>query len=326
MTYNLTNDTLVINIDGVTHTVRKGAANFVALRAAILATEDNDDPILLEAIRNNLTSKKVVEDWAKGDFYYNGAHLNYRGRSVPNDFCGRIVAMVAKGESPQPLLKFWERLDKNPSYRSVHQLWDFLSHVGIPITPNGCFLAYKSVRQDYKDHHSNTFDNKPGVTNEMPRNQISDDPDVACHEGFHVGALEYAQSFGDDNRRIVIVKVDPTDVVCVPKDYSHQKMRVCKYTVVGNFGDQLPDTTFDDENTVDLENEVTEQDFQEAMSVANPPTATAGPLDRFTSVSSMMQHSLAELRHYATHELKIVGASKIPGGKAQLVERILAVR
>jgi hypothetical protein len=39
----------------------------------------------------------------------------------------------------------------------------------------------------------------------------------------------------------MICKVDPADVVSVPLDESHQKVRCCKYEVVGEYdGDLLP--------------------------------------------------------------------------------------
>ena len=151
--------------------------------------------------------------------------------------------MASEGKDPTIVMNFWERLSKNPSYRSVQQLWSFLRHQGIPMVPDGCFLAYKGVRSDFKDAHSGKFDNKPGAIHSMPRNKISDDPKEACHEGFHVGALQYAKDFSD---RVVVCKVSPEDVVCVPYDHSAQKMRVCKYEVVGNWnGEFMPDLVFE---------------------------------------------------------------------------------
>lgn len=42
-------------------------------------------------------------------------------------------------------------------------------------------------------------------------------------------AHEYASTFGP---RMVLVKVDPADLVCVPYDCSHGKVRVCRYWVI----------------------------------------------------------------------------------------------
>jgi hypothetical protein len=193
--------------------------------------------------------------------------------------------MATAGEDPTPLMKFWERLQRNPSFRSVQQLWNFMDHEGIPLTPEGTFLTYKSINGDLTDHHTGQVDNTPGVVNEMPRNKISDDPNEACHYGYHVGALPYVENFGrGNNRRIIICEVDPENVVCVPYDSSQHKMRVCKYKVLGfHNGELLPSTSFredtppppepeyeedpDDDDDEEETTDSTEVDEQESESV-----------------------------------------------------------
>jgi hypothetical protein len=226
----------------------------------------------------------------------------------------------------------------------VNQLWDFLQNKGIPLTEDGCFLAYKSVRQDFKDHHSGQFDNSPGKVHEMPRNQISDDPRVECHEGFHVGALEYAKNTWS-GARLVVCKVDPENVVSVPHDHNSQKMRVCKYEVTGHHnGTHLPSTTFK-EDTHDDEGDENEEG--EDVDVQDLSPGTDPEPDEFTrddpkkekrpskkgftrldklDMENLLKESIDTLRKYATKGLVITGASKIPGGKVALVAKILEVR
>ncbi len=238
LNYQMTQDSITVIVDGKAHPVQKGAANFQALRDAIY-NEKWDEAL------KHLTTKKSISTWSQGNFTINdNGTVLYKGSTeeLPAGFGKRIIKMATNGEDPTPLFKFWERLQKNPSYRSVQQLWGFLDHHGIPFTSEGRFLAYKGVNQNYTDAHTGTISNKPGVTNEMPRNKISDDPKVACHEGFHVGAKGHAQGYGS---RMIICEVDPEDVVCVPYDASQQKMRVCKYTVLGNYGEDLPSTVLD---------------------------------------------------------------------------------
>jgi hypothetical protein len=246
--YTLTNESITIIWDGKPHTVQKGAPQFLPLRMAIL----NED---WGAIPKHLTVAKSLSEWAKGKFTVQGETISYAGERLPSDINQRILQMAGKGEDPMPVFLFWERLQKNPSSRSVKQLWPFLLHQGIPLTKDGCFLAYKGINQNYTDKHSGTVDNKPGVINEMPRNKISDDPNEACHFGYHVGALEYAQTFAPGGR-MVICKVDPADVVCVPYDESQRKMRVCKYEVIGNHnGCHLPDTVCAEGSTAGTQND-----------------------------------------------------------------------
>ena len=54
----------------------------------------------------------------------------------------------------EPLVKLFENLMKNISYQTRTQLYDFLEHKNLPITEDGCFLAYKAVNSDYKDKYS----------------------------------------------------------------------------------------------------------------------------------------------------------------------------
>lgn len=123
----------------------------------------------------------------------------------------------------------------------------------MPITYDGCFLAYKSVRNDYKDLYSGTFDNSVGSVCSIPRNKVNANRDEGCGAGLHVGAFDYAKSYGginvdedgfggdnDGGNHLMICKVNPRDVVSVPTDSKFQKLRTCRYEVVSKF-----DSVFD---------------------------------------------------------------------------------
>lgn len=390
--YTMTRESITVVYKGKSHSVQKGAPQFNALRKAL-----NDED--WEAVPKNLTVAKSIKDWAKGKFTLKGDHFYYEDTRLPSDINTRITTMATKGEDPTPLFKFWERLRRNPSKRSVDQLWPFLSHQGIPITKDGTFLAYKGVKHDFKDAHTGTIDNKPGVVNKMPRNQISDDPREACHEGFHVGALSYAKSFSD---RVIVCEVDPENVVCVPYDSSQQKMRVCEYKVKGQHnGDYLPSTTFEDDPPVEAAPEKKEKkkaeekpydpenDFlaeecdncgmkippdyvnkdskyhdtecasydpnvpskadeeKEAAEEKAAQKKASGKQKKLehkakkkagkelakkyaklknANMADLMNESLDTLRDYAYRGLKIVGATKVPGGKTGLIAVILKAR
>ena len=348
--YTITKETITVVLSGRTHTVRVGERNFTEVRQAILDEKWGKLPGLL-------VPGVAVEDWAKGDFRYDRARhtLYYKDEMVPEVVAKRIIAMADGGESPKALLRFWERLQRNPSYRSVNMLFQFLQHSGIPIDSDGFILAYKSVRRDYKDHHSGTCDNSPGRVQEMSRNKISDDPKVACHVGFHVGNLSYARGFHAGSSRLVIVKVDPEHVVCVPYDSSQQKVRVCKYEVIGNYGDKMPDTFLPKTDKPKVSPPTTPavtprpaakpmvttttkpaatkpaatKPKPKAVASGRPSRAVTGtPWAHVAKVADdqLGKESLDHLRKYAAIELKIVGASKIRGGKDALIARIIDVR
>jgi len=372
--FTYTNDSITVIHQGKPHVVPKGSPQFVNLRQALLDERWADVP-------NHLTVSKSLTTWAKGKVTVdeNLEKFFFEGEAIPADINSRILSMAAAGKDPTPLFLFWERLKRNPSMRSVEQLYSFLKHGNIPITKDGCFLAYKGVKNDYTDGHSGTVDNRPGTVNKMSRNKVSDDPRTACHYGFHVGAYGYAGTF---SQRTVICKVDPEHVVCVPYDHNGQKMRVCEYKVIGNYGELLPDDIIDeadlasdapmqsdpaDENDTAFngdveydnmdegdadepedEEEGDEEEEDEPEDVDIDETGEEEPKEEFDGVKAtpgqklvipkkfkkfaelpfeeLMKKQIHELRNFATHGLKIIGASKIPGGKTQLIAKIIEVR
>lgn len=67
----------------------------------------------------------------------------------------------------------------------------------------------------------------------MNRGKVDDDRRKTCSYGFHVGRYNYAKDFRPNDGHLMIVKVNPKDVVAVPLDHNDEKCRVCKYEVVG---------------------------------------------------------------------------------------------
>lgn len=158
----------------------------------------------------------------------------YDGKELHSTLTTRMLAMLGDGFDISPLVNFLNKLMKNPSRRAVEGLYDFLEATHIPITPNGNFLAYKKVRGNYFDIHSGTIRNAPGDAPRVPRNQVDEDPDRTCSHGLHVCSASYLDNFGSCNgsNRVVIVEVDPSDVVAIPRDYNNAKMRCAGYKVV----------------------------------------------------------------------------------------------
>jgi len=304
--YTITRESITVVMEGKTYTIRGGEKFFEAARRALFDEDWKSLPGLLEP-------GSAVQKWTGDAFTFQGGKLYYQGDEVPSMLNDRIIAMADGGADPSFLFRFWERLQRNPSFRSVNQLYGFLQHSGIPINGDGTFMAYKKVRADYLDVHTGTIDNHPGAHPEMPRNKISDDPELACHDGFHVGALAYASTFGPSDGHIIICKVDPEHVVCVPHDASQMKVRVCQYEVVGICGSKLPDTVMDPE------------DIPEEMVIEEVEGRPWSYLDNVPD-EDLVDEPTELLRKYAANDLKIVGASKIPGGKEALIGRIVDAR
>lgn len=322
--FTLTGESLTVFHNG-THYFNVGTTQYREIAKAIAAAAWDRIPALLDP-------NAALQSFLGDGFTATDGGISYHNVPLPESIVTRLHAMAGAGQDPSPLLRFYERLHKNPSFRSREQLHRFMQHLDIAIEPDGTFLAYKGVNSDYTDRHTGKVNNLPGARHVMDRNLVSDDPATACHYGFHVGALEYARGFGST---VVICRVDPENVVCVPNDYSSQKMRVCEYEVVGEWSGQtlsqvsdpedLPGEDYDIEldDLDDPEDEVLEP----VEEVCEPVfTKVAAPkLDRLDA-KKLMQRSIEDLRRYASGRLKIHGASKIPGGKSALVSKILKIR
>jgi hypothetical protein len=152
---------------------------------------------------------------------------------------------MRQGLPYKPLTRFVEKLMDNPSRRAVNELYAFLEHKNMPLTPDGNFLAYKGVRSDFTDWHSGQFTNKVGDVNEMPRRNVCDNANIGCSDGFHAGSLDYARQYGNGGH-LMVVEIDPADVVSVPLDCDQQKLRTSKYKVVSLFEKKLEEPMCDD--------------------------------------------------------------------------------
>lgn len=192
-----------------------------ATQAEILAAVD---PLI--NIRTHASGKfHVTPD---GDVFVTGVRL-------PHILSGRLIDFADNGllDQADALIKFWNNCLANPDKRAQTDLYAFLEHNGIPVTSDGCFIGYRSVRRladgNLVDAHTGKFNNNVGAVCEIPRSECDSDPNRTCSRGLHVAALEYAKSF---SQVLIEVKVNPKDVVAIPTDYNGQKMRVCKFEVM----------------------------------------------------------------------------------------------
>jgi hypothetical protein len=227
--YSITDKNITVNFDGRTHIVSRADALADKLYQAIKEDRKDDIPDLISAASR-------IEKFGKGDFEVKDGLVYVNGIATPSFLSAKILKFQSEGLPHLPLVRFAENLQKNPSYRSVKELNEFLEKNDHPLTDDGFFIAYKRVREDFTDIHSGTFDNHPGKEPSMPRNQVNDDCTQTCSDGLHVANWWYAHtqfsSYDPATDRMVEVKVNPADVVSIPIDYNNAKMRVCKYLVL----------------------------------------------------------------------------------------------
>lgn len=211
-------------------------------RILALLREGADEEDVIEVIEQeeNLLDYVIGTDFAEGVCLVDdNGKVYFNGEEVHGTIVTRINEFIRDGLPIDNLLRFVERVKQNPSYRAQQELYDFLENKGLPVTDDGYFLAYKAVQSNYMDKYSGKIDNSPGQTVSMDRAKVDDERSRHCSKGLHCGALDYVYMYGGGDDHIIIVKVDPKDVVSVPNDCSCQKCRVCRYEVLRDFEGSL---------------------------------------------------------------------------------------
>lgn len=238
--YILQKDSLTIAIDNKQQTINRGThPNFQKVIDAIIVGE-------WDKIQDLIDITRAIKDYTSenGDIEVRDGDVYFQNRPFANALTDRLLTMLEEGFPVEPLCNFLSNLKDNPSKRAVDELYGFLEKNKLPITPDGHFLAYKKVRDNYKDIHSGTIDNSIGQICEMPRNEVAEDKDITCSSGLHFCSLEYLPKFGSyDNNRVVILKINPRDVVSIPSDYNNAKGRCCRYEIVDEHDVENRDTT-----------------------------------------------------------------------------------
>lgn len=196
---------------------------------------------------------------------YDGKLL-HSGVEIHGVVVDKLFEILKQGaKDAEPLLNFIDRLMQNPSANSVNELYTFLSYKSLPITPDGKFLAYKGVNDDFYSRSGNKetlvvsgkTNASGGIWNgvdeviEVARRSVDDNKENYCSFGLHVGSYDYANSWAGPNGRLLVVEVDPADAVSVPTDCDFQKLRVSKYRVVSDITPdrkEIPDAVYDNDS------------------------------------------------------------------------------
>jgi len=226
---------ITVVIGSKPHTISKTHVTYNKVLEAIKAND-------WDTVQDIIEPKKVVLNYGKGNISIQGEKLFWKGEEFHNAIATRMIQMLQDGFPIEPLVLFMENLMTNPSYRSVQELYGFLEKNNLPITSDGHFLAYKKVRDNYFDVHSGTMDNSVGKVVQMERNKVDDKAENTCSSGLHFCSQSYLNSFGGE--RVMIVKINPADVVSIPTDYNQSKGRACRYEVIAELGVD-PEKAFD---------------------------------------------------------------------------------
>lgn len=227
--YQIQGSRITIVVNNRPWTIAEGQAGYDDLRQAI---KDKN----WGAVPGLVSPKAVVVSYTNGS---NVSIVNdvlcYKGVELSDGISTRILSMREEGFDITPMVNFLERVMQNPSTGSRTELFEFLDKNDLPITEDGYFLAYKRVRNDYKDVHSGTIRNAVGDKPSMDRSEVDDNRRNECSRGLHFCSFGYLKHFS--GQRTMILKIDPADVVSIPNDYDRAKGRCWRYEVVGEVPD-----------------------------------------------------------------------------------------
>lgn len=230
--FRMLNGTLSIMYDKKTFSIKKEDKRYERVVDAIRS--DN-----LQIIPGIIDLDEIFKD---SGFVYNSANRTIKvdGGELPDVIEKKLLGLMDEGAPLSYLVKFWRKLNQNPSFNSRTMLYKFLDTNGIPVTNNGSFIAYRVCNRDFKDKHTNTFDNSVGKIVEMDRREVNDNPAETCSNGLHVCSWSYIGSFKGGDDRLLLVEIQPEDVVAVPNDYNGSKMRVCRFKVLQEYTENQP--------------------------------------------------------------------------------------
>ena len=276
--YQITNKGVTIFIDGQPRQFAHSHGQYDQIVSAIHSGNE-------EAVRNATDVRTSIFKRTLGRVRVEGHTIFIDDKAVKGTLVDRILAMIAmQSAAVDGFIRLLDRIHLNLSKQTTEELFDFIEACDLPVTPDGCFLAYKYVTEDFKDCYTRSIDNSVGAKPRMKRNEVDDRRTNLCSTGLHVCSLDYLSS-NYSNKKIVVVKVAPEDVVSVPLEYELAKMRTAGYEVVGvldnyNDGERIKpwfedkyevedDESEDDEVEVD-ESEDDEVEVDESILIFDP--------------------------------------------------------
>lgn len=267
--HTINENTVTMVVDGRPKIVGKSHPNFAQIKSALEKENFSKAVSLLDNI------VKTAEKIGGGDLTVVGEDVLFQGRHVPSYQARKLLALIRQGrKNITPLKNFIIRLMQNPSYRSQQEFARFADYKELPFDEDGFVYAYKGVQEDYWSATGNTqtrvlvgkvnergqIYNAPGERIKIDRACVDDNCNNTCSEGVHAGSFKYSKNWSS---KVVLVKIDPKDVVSVPVDCDGQKVRVSEYEVVSDYDretdieDSFIDTRPAQGSTMDVHDKIT---------------------------------------------------------------------
>jgi len=233
----ITKDSAVVVLDGEILTVKRGqGVIFDRVVEAIEAGDYDSIPSILSP-KDLLDKVNLTFDEKTGQIYFQ----NYPLKSNLTD---RIFQYWENEVPYEPLLNLLRKIMSHKGARGYMQedLFDFLECNDLPITEDGCFLAYKQTTEDGSPPYWGNCSIRyaVGKTISEPESKNNYDRETCGGAGLYFGNRKY---WGDawkgkgwtGGGRMFLVKIDPRHVISVPTAYNDGKAKCWKMEVVKEF-------------------------------------------------------------------------------------------
>lgn len=281
--YNVSDNTLTFFARSRPYEVQRGHAHFDVIKGILTywrqeprAESDIDSLIALA------DPKEEIMRAAGGHLEFIGSELSYGGVALHNLWVDKILAFRDAGEPYDPIFAALQDLQLNPTPEARDRLPIFVERSKLGFLPDGRIAAFKGVRENFNDVHSNTVNYAVGKTVAIPRAACNADPNQTCVAGLHVGAIDYIQQMGygwGSDRRMLLCAFWPRHAVAVPTDYRGGKMRVEQLEVLDEVDRDFVDRLLNDGTLIVRGYGDSSSPFVPASStVAAAPAAKTGAL------------------------------------------------
>lgn len=202
----------------------------------------NDDWIAIEILHNKpkaiLNSEVKVNDDSITITNKKGETTNVAVDENSDTLLKFIKLLRSKGvidSRIDEIKPFLVKMFQNTFIDAVEEIYDFCTAMDFEITKDGNILAYKAVNEDL----SSFWDNgktKHVIGEYTEVENFCTDRNIPCAQGLHFCAKKYADMNYYGNNKIIVVEVDPRDIVSIPIDHANLKGRCRKYKTVGVLG------------------------------------------------------------------------------------------
>lgn len=266
ITATMSGRSMTVFVDFVPYTIDDTHPNFGKVKD-LLFTRKPEDINKEELVSLISLPTFIKKNWKSGDIDVRDGKVYYKGVEIHGYHVDKLLEMLRDGVDPTPIARFIERLMLNPRRSIVTELYQWLEKAEMPLREDGFIIAYKKVNEDYTSIWDGKTRNDIGTTVSLSGyNDVDDNRENVCSRGLHFCSWHYLPHYGcDDGSRVVVLAIDPADVVSIPVDYDHSKGRAWRYQVIGEVPREKAEHAFRGVHVVPVDGDLSIEAWTQAV-------------------------------------------------------------